>query len=155
METYKKCLETMYGLRRFGIILGLGTIKKILSGLGNPQKNFRSIHVAGTNGKGSVASTLAAIIKAAGYRVGLYTSPHVVHLHERIMVTGSGFTPPRTSSGLMSAFASITDRSSTKMSSVLTRRSRVRITANVSPRFSSLPPPWRFMNLTASRWTGR
>ena len=71
MGEYEKCLETMYGLRRFGIKLGLGTIKNTLAGLGNPQKKFRSIHVAGTNGKGSVASTLAAILKAAGYRVGL------------------------------------------------------------------------------------
>lgn len=76
----------MYGLRRFGIKLGLGTIRNILAGLGNPQKNFRSIHVAGTNGKGSVASMLAAIIKAAGYRVGLYTSPHLIRFNERIRV---------------------------------------------------------------------
>ena len=76
----------MYGLRRFGIKLGLGTIKNTLAGLGNPQKKFRSIHVAGTNGKGSVASTLAAILKAAGYRVGLYTSPHLIHFNERIRI---------------------------------------------------------------------
>ena len=88
MDNYKKCLETMYGLRRFGIKLGLGTIKKILNGLGNPQQNFRSIHVAGTNGKGSVASTLAAILKAAGYRVGLYTSPHLMRFNERIRING-------------------------------------------------------------------
>jgi len=86
METYKKCLETMYGLRRFGIKLGLGTIQNILTGLDNPQKNFRSIHVAGTNGKGSVASTLAGIIKAAGYKVGLYTSPHLIRFNERIRI---------------------------------------------------------------------
>ena len=86
METYKKCLETMYGLRRFGIKLGLGTIRNILSGLEDPQKNYRSIHVAGTNGKGSVASTLAAVLKAAGYKVGLYTSPHLIRFNERIRV---------------------------------------------------------------------
>jgi dihydrofolate synthase/folylpolyglutamate synthase len=88
MQNYQKCLETMYGLRRFGIKLGLGTIKNILSGLGSPQQNFRSIHVAGTNGKGSVASTLAAILKAAGYRVGLYTSPHLMRFNERIRING-------------------------------------------------------------------
>ena len=74
----------MYGLRRFGIKLGLATISNILKGLGNPQDNFKSIHVAGTNGKGSVASTLAAILHAAGYSVGLYTSPHLVYFNERI-----------------------------------------------------------------------
>lgn len=74
----------MYGLRRFGIKLGLSTIKNILQGLGNPQDNFNCIHVAGTNGKGSIASALATIIHLAGYNVGLYTSPHLVRFNERI-----------------------------------------------------------------------
>jgi dihydrofolate synthase/folylpolyglutamate synthase len=78
----------MFGLRRFGIILGLATIRGILNGLGNPQRTFQCIHVAGTNGKGSVASTLATIFRLAGYRVGLYTSPHLVHFNERIQVDG-------------------------------------------------------------------
>ena len=76
----------MYGLRRFGIILGLETIERILSALGNPQNNFASIHVAGTNGKGSVASALSSILHESGYRVGLYTSPHLVRFNERICV---------------------------------------------------------------------
>ena len=74
----------MYGLRRFGIKLGLSTIHQILSGLGNPQHRYASIHVAGTNGKGSVASFLASILNASGYKVGLYTSPHLVRFNERI-----------------------------------------------------------------------
>ena len=76
----------MYALRRFGIILGLDTIKRILSALGNPQKNYASIHVAGTNGKGSVASALSSILHESGYKVGLYTSPHLVRFNERICV---------------------------------------------------------------------
>jgi dihydrofolate synthase/folylpolyglutamate synthase len=76
----------MYGLKRFGIILGLSTIRGILKGLGNPQDKYASIHVAGTNGKGSVASALAAILSAAGYKTGLYTSPHLVRFNERIAV---------------------------------------------------------------------
>ena len=76
----------MYGLRRFGIKLGLSTIHQILSGLGNPQHRYASIHVAGTNGKGSVASFLASILKSSGYKVGLYTSPHLVRFNERICV---------------------------------------------------------------------
>ena len=78
----------MYSLRRFGIILGLSTIRGLLAGLGNPQETFRSIHIAGTNGKGSVASALATIFYLAGYRVGLYTSPHLVHFNERICING-------------------------------------------------------------------
>jgi dihydrofolate synthase/folylpolyglutamate synthase len=76
----------MYGLRRFGIILGLETIKRILSALGNPHENFTSIHVAGTNGKGSVASALSSILHESGYKVGLYTSPHLVRFNERICI---------------------------------------------------------------------
>ncbi len=76
----------MFGLRRFGIKLGLDIIQNILNGLGNPQNRFRSIHIAGTNGKGSVASTLASILHQAGFRVGLYTSPHLVHFNERIRI---------------------------------------------------------------------
>ena len=80
----------MYGLRRFGIILGLETIKRILSALGNPQGNFASIHVAGTNGKGSVASSLSSILHQSGYKVGLYTSPHLVRFNERICINCHG-----------------------------------------------------------------
>ena len=85
-ETYNSCLKTMYALRRFGIILGLNTIKRILTALGNPQNDFKSIHVAGTNGKGSVASALYSILLESGYRVGLYTSPHLVRFNERICI---------------------------------------------------------------------
>jgi len=85
-KAYNECLKTMYGLRRFGIKLGLSTIKKILEGLGNPQDRFKCIHVAGTNGKGSIASSLSAILHSAGYRVGLYTSPHLVRFNERICI---------------------------------------------------------------------
>ncbi|MDM8552738.1 folylpolyglutamate synthase/dihydrofolate synthase family protein [Desulfobacterales bacterium HSG2] len=85
-NSYNACLETMYGLRRFGIILGLSTIRKILEGMGNPQDYFQCIHVAGTNGKGSIASALSSILHSAGYKVGLYTSPHLVRFNERICV---------------------------------------------------------------------
>ena len=85
-NTYNDCLKTMYGLRRFGIKLGLSTIKEILRGLGNPQEGVKFFHVAGTNGKGSVASSLATILRLSGYNVGLYTSPHLVRFNERILI---------------------------------------------------------------------
>ncbi len=88
MGEYEKCLETMYGLHRFGIKLGLDVMRNILSGLDHPQHRFKSVHVAGTNGKGSVASMLTAILQAAGFSVGLYTSPHLVHFNERIRIDG-------------------------------------------------------------------
>jgi len=76
----------MYGFRRFGIKLGLSTIRNILKDLGNPQNGFACIHIAGTNGKGSVASSLASILNRCGYKTGLYTSPHLVRFNERIQV---------------------------------------------------------------------
>jgi dihydrofolate synthase / folylpolyglutamate synthase len=87
-DAYTTCLNAMFAMRRFGIVLGLSTIKNILDGLGNPQLTFPTIHIAGTNGKGSVASALATILQRAGYRVGLYTSPHLIRFNERICVDG-------------------------------------------------------------------
>lgn len=79
----------MYGLRRFGIKLGLDVIESMLSGLNNPHHNFCCIHIAGTNGKGSIASYLAAMLTDAGYQTGLYTSPHLVRFNERIRINGA------------------------------------------------------------------
>ncbi len=85
-SSYDQCLREMFGLRRFGIKLGLDTIAGILHGLGDPQQTLTCIHVAGTNGKGSVASSLATILCACGYKTGLYTSPHLVRFNERIQI---------------------------------------------------------------------
>ncbi len=83
---YEKCLQAMYSLHRFGIKLGLDIISGMLDGLGNPQDTYNCIHIAGTNGKGSVASALSTILHRAGYRTGLYTSPHLVSFNERICI---------------------------------------------------------------------
>ena len=87
-RSYQQCLNEMFNLRRFGIKLGLETIRQILAGLGNPQEKFRTIHVAGTNGKGSVAAILASILQTCGNKTGLYTSPHLIRFNERIVVDG-------------------------------------------------------------------
>ncbi len=94
-KDYKNCLHAMYSLRRFGIKLGLDTIRKILAELGNPQDRFGCVHVAGTNGKGSIASGIASILKAAGYRTGLYTSPHLETFNERISINGKHISNAR------------------------------------------------------------
>ncbi|MDA8141967.1 MAG: bifunctional folylpolyglutamate synthase/dihydrofolate synthase [Desulfobacteraceae bacterium] len=83
---YKDCLEKMFRLHRFGIKLGLDTIRAMLAALGNPQDHFQCIHIAGTNGKGSVAAMLSTILKTAGYKVGRYTSPHLESFNERICI---------------------------------------------------------------------
>jgi dihydrofolate synthase/folylpolyglutamate synthase len=83
---YQKCLDSMFSLHRFGIKLELDTIRRILNAIGNPQRTFKSIHIAGTNGKGSVAAMLSTILQSAGYKVGRYTSPHLVKFNERICI---------------------------------------------------------------------
>ena len=87
--SYLQSLEFLSRLHRHGIKLGLDTITALLDGLGHPERRFRSVHVGGTNGKGSTAAIAAAILQAAGYRVGLYTSPHLVELRERIRIDGA------------------------------------------------------------------
>jgi dihydrofolate synthase/folylpolyglutamate synthase len=75
-------------LEKFGMNLGLKRITYLLDNLGNPQRQFKSIHIAGTNGKGSTAAMIASILKKAGYKVGLYTSPHIFEYTERIQING-------------------------------------------------------------------
>lgn len=74
------------GLARFGWHLGLDRIAGLLETLGHPERAFAAVQVAGTNGKGSTAATLASLLSAAGYRTGLYTSPHLVDYRERLTI---------------------------------------------------------------------
>jgi dihydrofolate synthase/folylpolyglutamate synthase len=89
---FRESLEFLYGLQRFGIKLGLETTRTLLERAGMPQQHFLCVHVAGTNGKGSTAAFLAAILQAAGYRVGLYTSPHLQSFCERIRINGTAIS---------------------------------------------------------------
>ena len=86
--SYEKCLQTIYKLGRFGIKLELDTICGILERIGNPHKHFKAIHIAGTNGKGSTAAYIAAILQQAGFKTALFTSPHLVRFNERIVING-------------------------------------------------------------------
>lgn len=80
--------ENLFGRRRFGVRPGLATERALLNALGNPQNRYPVIHVAGTNGKGSTCALIASILSAAGLRVGLFTSPHLVRFNERYRVDG-------------------------------------------------------------------
>lgn len=93
--TYKETTDFLFGrlaaFHRIGAAAykpGLETTLKLSALFGNPHTKFRTIHVGGTNGKGSTAHTVAAILQSAGYRVGLYTSPHLLDFAERIRVNG-------------------------------------------------------------------
>ena len=81
-------LKYLYQLQNRGIKLGLDNIKSVLSECGNPHEKLKSIHLAGTNGKGSTASIIAKILQVSGRKVGLYTSPHLINFNERIRING-------------------------------------------------------------------
>src|SRR6266545_4226774 len=85
---YQTTLDHLYRLERFGIKLGLDNVRRLLSLLGDPHRDLRVLHVTGTNGKGSVCAYAASALQSAGYRVGLYTSPHLIRFNERIRVDG-------------------------------------------------------------------
>src|SRR5690348_2081003 len=84
--TYAEAIQFLYGLQMFGANFGLATPRRLAVLVGNPQEKLRFIHVAGTNGKGSTCAILESIYRAAGLRVGLFTSPHLVSFRERIQV---------------------------------------------------------------------
>src|SRR5688572_10523554 len=89
--TYAEAVGRLLALRGgelAGMRPGLERIEGLLGALGNPEKRYALVQVGGTNGKGSVSAMLAAILKASGRRVGLYTSPHLVSFRERIRVDG-------------------------------------------------------------------
>ena len=85
-------LKSLYKLQRRGIKMGLNHTFRLLKFLNNPQDNFKTIHIAGTNGKGSTAAIIYSILIANGYKVGLYTSPHLISFNERIRVDGVTIT---------------------------------------------------------------
>ena len=84
--TYRDAIEFLFSLQMFGTTFGLEAVERLAERAGSPHKKLRFIHVAGTNGKGSTCAMLDSIYRAAGWRVGLYTSPHLVSFRERIQV---------------------------------------------------------------------
>ena len=81
-------LAYLFSLEQFGIKFGLDNIRALLARLGNPQNAFRAVHIAGTNGKGSVTAMVDEVLRRAGHRSGRYTSPHLIDLSERFVVDG-------------------------------------------------------------------
>jgi dihydrofolate synthase/folylpolyglutamate synthase len=81
-------IERLFALEQFGIKLGLDNIRTILAALGHPERAWKSIHIGGTNGKGSVAAMVERGLRAAGLRTGRYTSPHLDRIEERVAIDG-------------------------------------------------------------------
>jgi dihydrofolate synthase/folylpolyglutamate synthase len=82
-------VDRLFALERFGIKLGLDNIRTLVEALGHPEQAYRSIHIAGTNGKGSVAAMVERGLRAAGLRTGRYTSPHLDRIEERVAIDGA------------------------------------------------------------------
>ena len=88
MERMTDTLDWLYSLEARGEIYKLGRMDQALALIGDPHRKLRAVHIAGTKGKGSVAAMIDAMVRAAGYRSGLYTKPHLVHLTERTRIDG-------------------------------------------------------------------
>jgi len=91
----EKSLNKLYSLHTFGIKLGLDNIRNFLTLLGKPQNKIKTIHIAGSNGKGSTAAFTASILQEMKYKVGLYTSPHFSRFNERIKINGKEISDER------------------------------------------------------------
>lgn len=88
MNDLRATLERLYARATYGRRLGLERMQRAVSALGNPERAFEAVHVAGTNGKGSVCAFVASMARASGQRVGMYTSPHLVRIAERVQIDG-------------------------------------------------------------------
>ena len=86
--TYQQAMEYIDEVYKLGTMLGLNRVELLMEELGNPQETMKTIHVAGTNGKGSTAAMLTNVLRQQGYRVGMYTSPHLQRYNERYLVNG-------------------------------------------------------------------
>ena len=86
--SYQETLEYIHSVKWQGSKPGLSRTRELLSKLGNPEKKLRFVHIAGTNGKGSTAACIASVLKQAGYKTGLYTSPYINKFNERMQVNG-------------------------------------------------------------------
>jgi dihydrofolate synthase / folylpolyglutamate synthase len=99
-ESYTEAIHWLYSTQASGVKLGLENVRLLLEALGNPHHQITCIHIAGTNGKGSVSAMLDSVARAAGLRTGLYTSPHLVRFNERIQVSGQPITDDEVLAGL-------------------------------------------------------
>lgn len=97
---YADALAWLYNSQTFGVRLGLDTARRLFAALGHPEQRLKFLHVAGTNGKGSTCAMMDAILRAAGRRSALYTSPHLVDFRERIRVDGEMIPPEAVAEGL-------------------------------------------------------
>jgi len=92
-ERYREHIKWLFEVRRFGSKLGLDYVSHLLAEIGDPHRDFKSIHITGTNGKGSTTAMIASILQQARYRTGMFTSPHLSTFTERIQIDGNQIPP--------------------------------------------------------------
>lgn len=112
---YQQALEYTHSLKRLGKTPGLACLWRVMNALGNPQERLKVIHVAGTNGKGSVCAITASVLQAAGYQVGLFTSPFLVDFRERFQVNGE-YIPKETYAALCQQVKTAMEREGEELS---------------------------------------
>jgi dihydrofolate synthase/folylpolyglutamate synthase len=93
--SYKEALQYLYGLQKYGIKFGLSKTANLLKAFGNPHRGQKYIHIAGSNGKGSVAAMVESVLMKSGLRVGFYSSPHLVRFTERFRINGKEIAPKK------------------------------------------------------------
>jgi len=103
---YQEVVRQLFSLKVFGMKFGIESTKKALESFGNPERDMKIIHVAGTNGKGSIAAMISAVLQEAGFKVGLFTSPHLIDFRERIRVNDELIKE----SGVVDLFKKIKDK---------------------------------------------
>lgn len=119
MSTYRETIDFLYSqtpqFQQIGAAAykpGLHTVIRLSEAFGNPHRRLRTIHVAGTNGKGSTAHSIAAVLQSAGYRVGLFTSPHLLDFRERMKINGA-MIPENEVTGFVERFRQLADSQKT------------------------------------------
>ncbi|MFH1060595.1 MAG: folylpolyglutamate synthase/dihydrofolate synthase family protein [Pseudomonadota bacterium] len=110
MDRYQAALARLYDLQKFGIKLGLSSTENLLARLGDPHLRLRCVHLAGTNGKGSVGAMLEASLLAAGVKAGFYTSPHLVRFEERFRLAGREISADETLALIEAVWPAVDER---------------------------------------------
>jgi len=106
---YKEAIDYLVNLTKFGFNFGLGRVTYLLDQVGNPHRQIKTIHVGGTNGKGSTSALLSSILVGSGYRVGVFTSPHLHSYRERVVINGVQISEDRVAD-ILSRLKLILDR---------------------------------------------
>ena len=135
--SYQEAVRYLFSLQKYGIKFGLSKTSNLLKTFGNPHKGQKYVHFAGTNGKGSVAAFVASILKEAGLKVGLYSSPHLVRFTERFRINDKEITNEKAAALIQELRSAIDNRHSS-------RKYLNPELEELSEYFVQIDAPWRY-----------